>query len=51
MTPSDVDENYTATVQLIKDALDSAVEDEYFEITTKEDGTIWYTPIIYDEYD
>ncbi|TFH01442.1 MAG: hypothetical protein E4H14_18595 [Candidatus Thorarchaeota archaeon] len=38
-------------LQLIKDALDSAVEDEYFEVKTKDDGSLWYTPIIFDEYD
>jgi len=40
-----------ASIKLIEDALDSAVEDEYFEISTKKNGTRWYTPIIYDEFD
>lgn len=39
------------SIQLIKDALDSAIEDEYFEVKTKGDSTLWYTPIVYDEYD
>ena len=39
------------SLQQIKDALESAIEDEYFEVKTKEDGTLCYTPIIYDEYD
>ena len=33
------------------DALDSAVEDEYFEVKTKDDGALLYSPIIYGEYD
>ena len=37
------------SLQQITDALDSAVEDEYFEVTTKEDGSLWYMPIIYDK--
>jgi len=39
------------SLQLIKDALESAVEDEYFKVETREDGALLYTPIIYGEYD
>ena len=39
------------SLQLIKDALESAVEDEYFKVETREDGSLLYTPIIYDEFD
>ena len=38
-------------IQQIRDALESAVEDEYFRVTTRDDGSLWYTPIIYDEWD
>jgi hypothetical protein len=36
------------SLQQITDALDSAVEDEYFKVTTKDDGSLWYIPIIYE---
>ncbi|KXH69772.1 MAG: hypothetical protein AM326_12485 [Candidatus Thorarchaeota archaeon SMTZ-45] len=39
------------SLQQIRDALESAVEDEYFRVTTRDDGSLWYTPIIYDEWD
>lgn len=39
------------SLQQIKDALESTIEDEYFKVKTKDNGTLWYTPIIYDEYD
>jgi len=38
------------SLQLIKDALESAVEDEYFKVETTENGSLFYIPIIYDEY-
>ncbi|MFW9966458.1 MAG: hypothetical protein ACFFEA_04835 [Candidatus Thorarchaeota archaeon] len=37
------------SLQQIRDALESAVEDEYFRVTTREDGSLWYAPIIHDE--
>lgn len=37
--------------QQIRDALESAVEDEYFTVITRDDNTLWYTPIVYDEWD
>ncbi|MGY5880646.1 MAG: hypothetical protein RTV31_10365 [Candidatus Thorarchaeota archaeon] len=49
---ADVVQRYPdSSIQLIKDALDSAVEDEYFEVKTKDDDTLWYTTIIYNEND
>ena len=37
------------SLQQIRDALESAVEDEYFRVMTRDDDSLWYTPIIYDE--
>ena len=37
------------SLQQIRDALESAVEDEYFRVVTQNDGSHWYTPIIYDD--
>ena len=37
------------SLQQIRDALESAVDDEYFRVTTRDDGFLWYTPIIYSE--
>lgn len=37
-------------LQQIRDALESAVEDEYFKVIARDDGSLWYTPIIYDGY-
>ncbi|MHA1862257.1 MAG: hypothetical protein ACTSWA_00705 [Candidatus Thorarchaeota archaeon] len=34
----------------IKDALESVVEDEYFEVKIRDDGSLLYIPIIYDEH-
>jgi len=34
------------SLQQIHDALESVIEDEYFECKTKEDGSLWYTPVI-----
>ena len=38
------------SLQQIRDALESAVEDEYFKVMTRDDDSLWYTPIIYDDY-
>ncbi|MFX1604695.1 MAG: hypothetical protein ACFFDD_02195 [Promethearchaeota archaeon] len=37
------------SLRQIRDALESAVEDEYFRVTTRDDGSLWYTPIIYED--
>ncbi|MFW9887990.1 MAG: hypothetical protein ACFFER_07405 [Candidatus Thorarchaeota archaeon] len=37
------------SLQQIRDALESAVEDEYFRVTTRENGSLWYAPMIYSE--
>ena len=39
------------SLEQIRDALESAVEDEYFQVMTKDGDSLWYTPIIYDEWD
>ncbi|MFW9961934.1 MAG: hypothetical protein ACFFCX_00010 [Candidatus Sifarchaeia archaeon] len=36
------------SLQQIRDSLESAVEDEYFKVTTRENGSLWYLPIIYE---
>ena len=38
------------SLQQIRDALESAVEDEYFKVRTRDNNSLWYTPIIYDDY-
>ncbi|MGY5880654.1 MAG: hypothetical protein RTV31_10410 [Candidatus Thorarchaeota archaeon] len=36
------------SLQHVKDTLESAIEDEYFEVKTQEDGSLLYTPLIYE---
>jgi hypothetical protein len=38
------------SLQQVRDALESAVEDEYFKVIPREDGSLWYTPIVYNDY-
>jgi len=38
------------SLQQVRDALESAVDDEYFKVSARSDGVLWYTPIIYDDY-
>ena len=36
------------SLQQIKDALESAIEDEYFDVKTMDNGSLLYIPIIHE---